>query len=121
MSQPRKRNISGTIMVDGTPLTWSVKSEPAWGTSHGDIGLRLTIMKHDDTLTRHGERKAWRELILQFPFERKQRHASRFPEKPKVTPEALTAGVRLAIQAGWSPHSRGRAFELVLEEGDLLG
>ena len=31
--------------------------------------------------------KAWRELILQFPFE-KQRHASRFPEKPKVTPEA---------------------------------
>ena len=43
-------------------------------------------MKHDETLTRHGERKAWRELILQYPFEQKQRHASRFPDKPKVTP-----------------------------------
>lgn len=118
MTQPRKRNLSGTIQVDGVPLVWRVKSEPAWGTSHGDIGLRLSIMKQDATLTRHGEPKAWRELILQFPFE-KQRHASRFPDKPKVTPEALAAGVRLAIEAGWSPDGRGRAFELVLEEGDV--
>lgn len=118
MTQPRKRNISGTITVDGTPLIWNVKSEPAWGTEHGDIGLRLSVMKYDETLTRHGERKAWRELILQFPFE-KQRHASRFPDKPKVTPEALTMGVRLAVEAGWSPDLRGRPFELVLEEGDL--
>jgi hypothetical protein len=118
VSQPRKRNLSGTITVDGVPLIWNIKSEPAWGTSDGDIGLRLSVMKHDDTLTRHGERKAWRELILQFPFE-KPRQASRFPEKPKVTPEMLTAGVRLAIEAGWSPDGRGRAFELILEEGDL--
>ena len=118
MTQPRKRNLSGTITVDGIPLTWNVKSEPAWGTSHGDIGLRLSIMKYDETLTRHGERKAWRELILQFPFER-QRHASRFPEKPKVTPEMLAAGVRLAIEAGWSADARGRAFELILDVGDL--
>ena len=120
MSQPRKRNISGTITVDGTPLIWRVKSEPAWGTSHGNIGLRLSVMKYDETLTRHGERKAWRELILQFPFE-KPRQASRFPEKPKVTPEMLTTGVRLAIEAGWSADSRGRPFELILEEGDLPG
>lgn len=119
MSQPKKRNISGTITVDGTPLIWSVKSEPAWGTSDGDIGLRLSVMKYDETLTRHGERKAWRELILQYPFQRRQHHASRFPDKPKVTPEMLTAGVRLAIEAGWSPNGRGRPFELVLEEGDL--
>jgi hypothetical protein len=78
-------------------------------------------MKQDQTLTRHGTPKAWRELILQYPFERKQHHASRFPDKPKVTPEMLTAGVRLAMEAGWSPDSRGRAFELVLEDGDLPG
>jgi len=120
LTTPRKRNLSGIIQLEGVPLIWSVKSEPAWGTSHGDIGLRLSVMKHDETLTRHGERKAWRELILQFPFE-KQRHASRFPEKPKVTPEARAAAIRLAIQAGWSPDSRGRAFELILEEGDLPG
>jgi hypothetical protein len=119
MTQPRKRNITGIVQVDGVPLTWHIKSEPAWGATDGDTGLRLSIMKHDETLTRHGTNKAWRELILQFPFVRKQRHASRFPEKPKVTPEMLTAGVRLAVEAGWSPDSRGRPFELVLEEGDL--
>ena len=118
MSQPRKRNLSGIVQVDGVALTWHIKSEPAWGTSDGNIGLRLSVMKHDETLTRHGQRKAWRELILQFPFE-KPRHASRFPDKPKVTPEMLTAGVRLAIEAGWSPDGRGRPFELILEESDL--
>jgi hypothetical protein len=121
VTQPRKRSLSGTITVEGVPLVWHVKSEPAWGTSHGDIGLRLSVMKQDQTLTRHGTPKAWRELILQYPFERKQHHASRFPDKPKVTPEMLTAGVRLAMEAGWSPDSRGRAFELVLEDGDLPG
>ena len=60
MSGRRKRDIGGIVTVEGVPLAWSVKSEPAWNTSDGDIGLRLTIMKHDETLTRHGERKAWR-------------------------------------------------------------
>ena len=119
MTKPKKRSLSGLLTVDGVSLEWHVKSEPAWGTTDGDIGLRLSVMKYDETLTRHGERKAWRELILQFPFERKQRHASRFPDKPKVTPEMLTAGVHLAIAAGWSPHGRGRPFELILEESDL--
>lgn len=119
MSGKKKRDIGGIITMDGVPLIWSVKSEPAWNTSDGDIGLRLTVMKHDETLTRHGTNKAWRELILQYPFERRQHHASRFPDKPKVTPEMLTAGIRLAMEAGWSPDGRGRPFELVLETGDL--
>jgi len=118
MTKPKKRGLGGIVTVDGVALIWSIKSEPAWGTEHGDIGLRLSVMKYDKTLTRHGERKAWRELILQFPFER-QRHPSRFPEKPRVTPEMLTAGVRLAIEAGWSPDGRGKVFELVLEASDL--
>ena len=121
MTKPKTRGLGGTLTVDGIALIWSVKSEPAWGTSHGDVGLRLSVMKHDQTLTRHGVRKAWRELILQFPFEKKQRHASRFPDKPKVTPEMLTAGVRLAVEAGWGPDGRGRPFELILEENDLPG
>ena len=64
----KKRDIGGTSTVDGVPLHLAVKSEPAWGTTDGDIGLRLSVMKHDETLTRHGARKAWRELILQYPF-----------------------------------------------------
>jgi hypothetical protein len=118
MTKRTNRKLGGQLTVDGIALIWHVKSEPAWGTTHGDIGLRLSVMKYDEALTRHGERKVWRELVLQFPFG-KQRHASRFPEKPKVTADMLTAGVRLAIEAGWSPDGRGRPFELVLEEADL--
>jgi len=114
----RKRDIGGIVAVDGVPMRWSVKSEPAWNTSGGNIGLRLSVMRHDETLTRHGTLKAWRELVLQFPFE-KPKHATRFPDRPKVDPERLTAAIRLAMAAGWEPHSRGRPFELVLEEGDL--
>ena len=114
----KKRNIGGVLTVEGVALRWSVKSEAAWKTTDGNIGLRLSVVRHDETLTRHGTPKAWRELILQFPFE-KQRHASRFPEKRAITPEQLAAGIRLAMEAGWEPHSRGRPFELILEAGDL--
>jgi hypothetical protein len=120
MSGRKKRDIGGIVTVDTVPLRWSVKSEPAWNTSGGDIGLRLSIVRHDETLTRHGTLKAWRELILQFPFE-KPKHASRFPERPRVEPDQLTRAIRLAMAAGWEPHSRGRTFELVLEESDLPG
>src|SRR6201986_4691093 len=114
MSGRKKRDIGGIITVDGEALRWEVKSEPMRKTTDGDIGLRLSIVKHDETLTRHGTLKAWRELILQYPFEKKQSHASRFPDKPKVTPEMITAGVRLAVEAGGTPHDRGRRFELIL-------
>ena len=114
----QKRDIGGVIKIGEEKLRWSVKSEPVWKTTDGDIGLRLSVVRHDETLTRHGTLKAWRELILQFPFE-KPKHATRFPERPKVTPELLAAAINIAIEAGWEPHSRGRAMELILEEGDL--
>jgi hypothetical protein len=114
----KKRDIGGIIKVGDFPLQWSVKSEPIWGSTGGDIGLRLSVVRHDETLTRHGTMKAWRELILQFPFE-KPKHASRFAERPNITPEKLTAAIQIAMEAGWEPYSRGRAMELILEEGDL--
>lgn len=119
MSGRKKRDIGGIIVVDQVPLRWSVKSEPIRRSTDGDIGLRLSIVKHDETLTRHGTLKAWRELVLQYPFEKKQTHASRFPDKPRVDPQRLVPAIQLAMEAGWAPESRGRPFELILEEGDL--
>jgi hypothetical protein len=120
MSGRKKRDIGGIITVDEVPLRWSVKSEPIRSDTDGDIGLRLSVVRHDETKTRHGDLKAWRELILQYPFEKKQHHASRFPDKPKVDPAVLTHAIRLAMEAGWEPASRGRPFELMLEESDLV-
>lgn len=120
MSGRKKRDIGGIVTVDGEKLIWSVRSEAAWKTTDGNIGLRLTIVKHDETLTRHGTMKAWRELILQFPFE-KPKQASRFPDKQKVTPEQIVAGIQIAMEAGWFPTARGKPFELILEPGDVPG
>jgi hypothetical protein len=113
----KKRDIGGVVTVEGEKLRWSVKSDPAFKTTDGNIGLRLSVVRHDETLTRHGTPKAWRELILRFPFEMPKH--SRFSERPDVTPEKLAAAIRLAMDAGWEPHSRGRAMELILEESDL--
>ncbi len=121
MSGRKKRDIGGIVTVEGVPLRWSVKSEPGRQATGGDVGWRLSIVRHDEARTRHGDLKAWRELVLQYPFEQKQHHASRFPDKPKVDPIELAHTIRLAMDAGWEPASRGRAFELILEESDLAG
>jgi hypothetical protein len=119
MTGRKKKSNDGQVTIDEIVLDWSVKSEPQWNTTAGDIGMRLSVVKHDDALTRHGENKAWRELVLEYPFDRNQKHASRFPDRPRIVPEALIADIRLAMEAGWEPWSRGRAFVLILEESDL--
>ena len=103
MSGRKKRDIGGIITVDGQPLRWEVKSEPIRRSTDGDIGLRLSIVMHDEATTRHGTLKAWRELVLQYPFQKKQTHASRFPEKTKVTPEHIGVAITLLQDEGDLP------------------
>ena len=105
MTKRRKREITGKVTVDGVVLCWEIRSEPQWNTTDGDIGMRLTI---------EAEGKASRELILEYPFEKRQKKASRFPDRPKIDPEALIADIKLAIEAGFEPLSRGRSFVFAL-------
>jgi hypothetical protein len=112
MSGKKKRNIGGTVTVGDVALTWSIRSEPQWNTTAGDIGLRLSVTAAEG---RH------RELILQYPFVKRQKGASRFPDKPRVDPIHLAADIGLAMEAGWNPKSRGRPFELILDEQDVAG
>ena len=79
MSGRKKRDIGGIVTMDEVSLRWSVKSEPIRRSTDGDIGLRLSIVKDDETLTRHGKPKAWRELVLQFPFEKRRILPRAFP------------------------------------------
>jgi hypothetical protein len=112
MSGKRKRAVGGIVMVDDVALRWSVRSEPQWNTVDGDIGLRLSVV------TVEGNH---RELILRYPFVKRQKAALRLADKPRVDPQHLVADIRLAMAAGWSPRARGRPFELILEEQDLTG
>ncbi len=116
MTCPRKRDITGKLVVDGVTLLWEVRSEPQRN-DDGNIGLRLTIEAEGVLTARNPlapKNKAHRQLILEYPFEKRQRKPSRFPERPKIDPKALEADIRLAMEAGWEPLSRGRPFIFAL-------
>ena len=117
MTKRRKREITGKLTVDGVVLCWEVRSEPQFNTTDGNIGMRLTIQAEGAITTRNPlapKNKAHRELILEYPFEKRQRKPSRFPDRPKIDPVALAADIRLAMEAGWEPLSRGRPFVFAL-------
>ena len=117
MTKRRKREITGKLTVDGVVLCWEVRSEPQFNTTDGDIGMRLTIEAEGVVTARNPlapKNKAHRELILEYPFEKRQKKPSRFPDRPKIDPVALTADIRLAMEAGWEPLSRGRPFVFAL-------
>ena len=115
---PRKnRAITGKLTLDGVVLLWEVRSEPQRNTTDGNIGMRLTV-EAEGVITKRNpdvpKNKAHRELILEYAFEKRQRKASRFPDRPKIDPVALAADIRLAMEAGWEPLSRGRPFVFAL-------
>ena len=117
MTKRRKREITGKLTVDGVVLCWEVRSEPQFNTTDGDIGMRLTIEAEGVVTARNPlapKNKAHRELILEYPFEKRQKKPSRFPDRPKIDSVALTADIRLAMEAGWEPLSRGRPFVFAL-------
>jgi hypothetical protein len=117
VTKRRKREITGKLVVDGVVLLWEVRSEPQWNTTDGNIGMRLTIQAEGVVTARNPlapKNKAHRELILEYPFEKRQKKTSRFPDRPKIEAAALTADIQLAMEAGWEPLSRGRPFVFVL-------
>ena len=43
MTKRRKRELEGTLEVEGFPLRWTLRSEQIWD-AHGDhLGLRLSV------------------------------------------------------------------------------
>ena len=121
MTQRRKRDIGGTVTVDGVPMHWEVRSEPQWNTTDGNIGMRLTVQAVGVVTTRNPDvpkNKAHRELILEYAFEKRQKNTSRFPDRPKIEPEALIADIKLAMEAGFEPLSRGRPFVFALYDDE---
>jgi hypothetical protein len=94
-------------VIDETPLRWTVRSDPQKGTAEGDIGLRLLV---------EFDGKAHRQLILEYPFEKKT--PARFLERTRAAPESLIADIRLAMEHGWEPKSRGRPFIFQLFEDE---
>jgi hypothetical protein len=111
VTKQRKKTSGGTLVIDEIPLRWVVRSEPQKGTAEGDIGLRLTVMF---------DGKAHRELVLEYAFDRQHRTVNRVLERTRAAPESLIADIRLAMEHGWEPKSRGRPFIFQLFEEEEL-
>ena len=103
MTQRRKRELTGTLEVDGWPLRWTLKSEQIWSANGDHVGLRLSVERSDEQR---------RELILEYPFQ--ERPGGR-TARPDVNVHRLADDVRAAIAEGWKPKSRGRPFTLMCD------
>ena len=103
MTKRRKRELSGSLVVEGYPLRWSLKSEQIWSPAGDHVGLRLSVEREDE---------AHRELVLEYPF----REGSKIA-RPEIDRDRLGADIRRAMEAGWNPKSRGRPFHFALGPG----
>jgi hypothetical protein len=106
--KPRKRSAGGKIVIDEQEMTWSLLREAHYSTE-GYKGMTFTVRAE-------GER-TFRELIIEFPYP--ERKPGFHQEKERILPQHVEAAVRLAIEMGWRPRSRGRSFILQLEPGDI--
>jgi Asp-tRNA(Asn)/Glu-tRNA(Gln) amidotransferase A subunit family amidase len=61
--------------------------------------------------------ETWRELVLEMPYpgEKPTGYISVL-ERPDVVPAKVEAGIRMAIDGGWKPLSRGRAFHFAIPD-----
>ncbi len=85
------------VSVDGTRYAWSHRHGwMVWGKGIRAISLSVCLRP-----------ERTRELILDFTLEVSPEDG--LPADARVA-QALEAGIRSALQAGWRPESRGRAF-----------
>jgi len=99
----RKRSLEGLIEVNGVRLSWQLLSEPQWTSEHGYKGLCISVRTED---------RVRRELILEYPMPNKRtgNGLPQLPQRPKFSERTIDEGIRQAMDAGWEPESRGKAF-----------
>jgi hypothetical protein len=92
-----------TITVDGTDYVWSYRHGwVVWGKGIKAVSISVSL---------HPERT--RELILDFTVKMNEGDAT--PSDARVL-HALAPAIRSALDAGWDPESRGRAFRHEIAE-----
>ena len=102
LKKRRKRTIEGRASIDDTALVWELTSEPQWSNS-GDGYKGLCVSVRAD--------EARRELIVEYPYPAGgDGRPLPVPQRPDLTPKMVEASIRQAIDAGWDPSSRGKAF-----------
>ena len=97
-AKPARRGAANAVVaVDGTDYSWAER--------HGwTIGAKRIKVVSLSVSLRPGRT---RELILDLAF---RLGAEEGPPSEERVMRALVRGIRSALEAGWDPESRGRAF-----------
>ena len=109
-SKRKKRTIHGAVTIDDVALRWELTSEPQWSNSgDGYKGLCISVEVADE---------ARRELIIEYPYPKgRDGRPLPVPQRPTVTPKLVEQAIGDALNAGWDPSSRGKAFVYCPAEG----
>jgi hypothetical protein len=111
LKKRRRRTIEGTAVVDGISMLWELVSEPQWSNSgDGYKGLCISVRVVE---------VARRELIIEYPYPKgSDGRPLPVPQRPIVVPKLVEASINQALNAGWDPSSRGKAFVFYPPVGD---
>ena len=98
VTRPR---LTGRVSVNGDDYDWAVFRDPLYSSVDGWLGLTLSVRQVDHE----------RELLLQFVNAGATLGNAPFNLRPRVSPASVEEGVRAALEAGWNPTARGKAFK----------
>jgi hypothetical protein len=98
-----KRSVEAVIVVDGFSLKWHLHREQEWSTANGGKGVSIHAKATEGT---------FRELVLEYPPVNSQKTGwiRAEPVQQHIQPKRIEGHIRLAIEAGWNPASRGKPF-----------
>lgn len=100
-----KRDHGGIIEIDGEKFEWRVHREPQWCSAGGWKGFALAV--------RHigGQREA----IVEWPMQWSRSRSVPQRQRPQISSALVKKGVEAAMNAGWSPMSRGHPINVIVE------
>lgn len=100
-----KRDLSGTIVVDGREFEWELKREPQWCTADGWQGMLIGVCRTGEA----------REALIQFPMPQGTAQRARgYRHRPQVQRGDLEEAIKKALSLGWEPGSKGKPFHVDL-------
>jgi hypothetical protein len=104
MTQLARRDIGGTLLVDGETFGWRVEREPQWCTVDGYRGLTLLVERLADPR---------RSLLIEYPFPRAWKGfgtQGRKVQRPQIQPQDVAVRIAEAMAQGYDPDRRGKPF-----------
>jgi len=101
----RRGALAKLLTIDGTTFTWERR--------HGFVIDGKLLHAYSFSVALQPERT--RELILDFTLRPDERG---LPPNEKRVMATLEDGVRAALEGGWDPESRGRAFRFQLDDDE---